>query len=232
MKRALPVLVLAVVVSTVVVSTAATADLEDRVVQLRHRPAREAAAMVEPMLSPLGSVLIQPGSNTVTVRDRPEIAQRIAEALTAWDIVRQDYRVRVRLLMASTAPLKPGQAAAKLDGFGAELTGLFRWSGFEEIDAFEIQAREGVSVESKAARGYTLRFELRTVLGEPQRVQLAPCEIARIEGQEQGIGLQRRLHRSNVSLQLGQTFILVTARSEEAKKALVVILGADRETAR
>jgi len=225
-RRVLPVLVLAVVVS------AAAAEFDERVFHLRHRPAREAAAMVEPMLSPSGSVLLQPGSNTIAVRDHPEVVQRIADALAAWDTFQQAYRVRVRLLMASTAPLQPGQRAARLEGFGAELTGLFRWSGFEEIDAFEVQAREGVSVESKAAQGYTLRFTLRTVLGEPQRVQLAPCEITRLEGQEHGIGVQRRLHRSNLNLQLGQMFILVTARSEEAKKALVVILGADRETAR
>lgn len=228
MRRALPVLAALAVVA----SGAIAAALEERVVHLRHHPAREAAAMVEPMLSPDGSVLIKPGSNTITVRDHPEIARRIAAALEAWDVVPQSFRVRVRLLMASTAPLGPGRPAARLEGFGAELTGLFRWSGFEEIDAFEIQARDGVSIESRAAQGYALRFTLRTLVGEPLRVQLAPCEIARVEGAEHGIGVQRRLHRSNVSLQLGQTLILVTARSEEAKKALVVILAADRETAR
>lgn len=223
---------LAVAVLGVAVSALASAELAERAIHLRHHPAREAAALVEPMLSPDGSVLIRPGSNTVTVRDHPEIVQRIVEALSAWDGEQQSYRVRVRLLVASTAPLRPGQPTARLEGFGADLTGLFRWSGFEEIDAFEIQAREGISVESKAAQGYVVRFALRTLPGEPQRIQLAPCEIMRLEGQAHGIGVQRRIHRSNVSLQLGQTFILVTARSEEAKKALVVILGADRESAR
>ncbi len=214
------------------VSVAGASELEERAIRLRHHPVREAAAVVEPMLSPEGSVLIQPGSNSLTVRDRPEIVRHIVEVVTAWDVAPRDYRLRVRLVLASTAAVRPGQAPARLEGFGSELTGLFRWSGFEEIDSFQVQAREGVSVETRAGRGYTVRFTLRASPGEPERVQLAPCEILRMEGQEHGIGVQRRLHRSNVSLQLGQTFILVTARSEEAKKALVVILGADRETAR
>lgn len=213
-------------------SVAGASELEERVIQLRHHPARDAAAVVEPLLSPQGSVAIQPGSNSLTVRDLPEIARHVVEVLKAWDVVPREYRLRVRLVMASTASLRPGQQPAKLEGFGSELTGLFRWGGFEEIDSFQIQAREGVSVETKAGQGYTVRFTLRASPSEPQRVQLVPCEVLRMEGQEHGIGVQRRLHRSNVSLQLGQTFILVTARSEEAKKALIVILGADPETAR
>ncbi|HPW54978.1 MAG: hypothetical protein KA072_08140 [Thermoanaerobaculaceae bacterium] len=228
MRRTFLVVLLAAGVSVVDAS-----ELEERAIQLRHQPVREAAAVVEPMLSPQGSVLIQPGTNSLTVRDRPEVVRHVVEVLTAWDVVPRDYRLRVRLILASTAAaIRPGQQPAKLEGFGSELTGLFRWSGFEEIDSFEVQAREGASVETKLGQGYTVRFTLRASPSEPERVQLAPCEVLRLEGQEHGIGVQHRVHRSNVSLRLGQTFILVTARSEEAKKALVVVLGADRETAK
>ena len=67
---------------------------------------------------------------------------------------------------------------------------------------------------------------------DPQRVQLAPLEVTRIEGQEHGVGLKHRMLNLTVSLQLGQTGFRVTAKSEEAKQALVVIVAADRETAR
>jgi hypothetical protein len=168
----------------------------------------------------------------LTVRDGAEVVRRIAEALAAWDVATSPYRVRVRLILASTAPPLAGQPAPQLSGFGSELTGMFRWGGFEEIDSLEVQAQEGTAVEIKASRGYTLRFALRAVPTDPQRVQLTPFEVTRLEGQEHGVGLRRRLLRSAVSLQLGQTGFLVTAQSEGARQALVVIVGASRETPR
>jgi hypothetical protein len=205
---------------------------EVRVIQLQHRSARDGVAMAEGMLSEDGSVLLQPRQNTLTVRDRGDVVRRIAEALAAWDVVTSPYRVRVRLVLASTAPPPAGQPAPQLSGFGSELTGLFRWGGFEEIDTIEVEAQEGTTLEIKASRGYTLRFALRAVPADPQRVQLTPFEVIRVEGEEHGVGLKRRLLRSTVSLQLGQTGFLVTARSEAARQALVIIVGASREKAR
>jgi hypothetical protein len=191
--------------------------------------ARDAAAMVEALLSSEGSLLIHPGKNTITVRDRPAITRQIAENLAVWDVEPHPFRVRVRLIMASSAPPDEGQPTPRLEGFGAELAGLFRWGGFEDIDSYHVRVREGVEVETKAGRNYTVRFTLRTVPGEPERVQLVPCEISRTEGHEHGIGLRRRLLRSVVNLQLGQTGILIASRSEEARQALVVIIAVDRE---
>ena len=53
-----------------------------RVFALRHQPAREAVAVVEPLLSPEGSVLVRPGDNSLTVLDDAATMARVAEALT------------------------------------------------------------------------------------------------------------------------------------------------------
>lgn len=227
MRKVIPALLLLVAV----VATAGD-QTEVRVIQLRHHSARDGVSLAEGMLSEEGSVLLQPRQNTLTVRDRTEVVRRIAEALAAWDVSGAAYRVRVRLVLASTTPPPPGQPKPRLTGFGSELTGVFRWGGFEEIDSLEVQAQEGTAVDIKAAQGYSVRFALRAVPSDLQRVQLVPLEVTRIEGQEHGVGLKHRMLHSTVSLQLGQTWFLVTARSEEAKRALVVIVGADRETTR
>lgn len=222
--------VLALVLLFAAVSVCADQPTDVRVIQLRHHMARDAAAMVEALLSSEGSVLIHPGRNTITVRDRPAITRQIAERLAAWDVEPHPFRVRVRLIMASSAPAGDDQPKARLEGFGAELTGLFRWGGFEDIDSYHVRVREGVEVETRAGGNFTVRFTLRTVPGEPERVQLAPCEVSRTVGHEHGVGLRRTLLRSAVNLQLGQTGILIASRSEEAQKALIVILAVDRES--
>lgn len=227
MRKVLPLLLL-----LVAGAAAAAEPTEVRVIQLRHKPARDGVSIAESMLTDSGSVMLQPRLNTLTVQDTATVVRRIAEALASWDVAASPYRVRVRLVLASTAPVPTGQPAPRLVGFGSELVRMFRWGGFEDIDSVEVEAREGTAVEVKAARGYGVRFSLRAVPADPQRVQLAPLEVTRLAGQEHGVGLKQRMLNLTVSLQLGQTWFGVTTKSEEAKRALVVIVAADRETPR
>lgn len=204
---------------------------EVSVYQCRYRPAREAAAVAEPLLSAEGSLEIQPRLNTIVVRDRPEVLQRVAAALARWDAAPASFRVRIRLIMASTAPPPRGQPRPRLEGLGSELTGLFNFGSYQEIDTVEVSAADGSLMETSAGTVYRVRMRLRGVEGDPTRLQLAPFELARREGPGQGM-IHRSILKSTVSLQVGQTGILVATRSEEAKQALIVILAADREPTR
>ena len=126
--------------------SALAADQELRVFQLHFRPAREAAVLVEPLLSPGGSVLLQPSLNSITVRDTPEVLRRVAEALASWDVAPISYKVRVRVLLASTDSPPPGKAAPLISGIGAELTKLFHFTDYQEVATLHVTASEGSAV--------------------------------------------------------------------------------------
>ena len=111
----------AVAVLALVAGSTLAAEQELRVFQLHFRQAREAAVLVEPLLSSGGSVLLQPSLNSITVRDTPEALKRIADALASWDVAPPSYKVRVRVLLASTDVPPPGRAAPLISGIGAEL---------------------------------------------------------------------------------------------------------------
>jgi hypothetical protein len=208
---------------------AVAAEHEVQVFQLRFRAARDAAALVEPLLSPEGSLLLQPKLNTLTVRDRREVLARVAEALTSWDVAPLTYRLRVRLLLASTATPTPGPAAPLISGLGAELSQLFRYTSYQEVDTLAITAAEGSTVEAAIGERYHIRFTLRAGPLDPDRVQLAHMELARREMKLEQAEALRTLLRSTVSLKLGQTLVLGAARSENANQALVLVLWAERE---
>jgi len=99
----------------------AASDQQVRVFQLHFRPAREAALLVEPLLSPEGSVLLQPKLNAITVRDTTAVLERIAAAVATWDVAAPNYTIRLRVLLASTTPPTPGPAAPLISGVGSEL---------------------------------------------------------------------------------------------------------------
>jgi hypothetical protein len=223
MRRLIPVLALATSLLAV------TVGAEVRTFLCRFHPAREAAAVAEPLLSADGSIEIQPRQNSIVVRDRAEVLQRVASALATWDTIPGSYRIRLRMVMASTAAPKAGQPRALLAGFGSELTGVFSFASFQDIDTIELVGSDGNALEASAGGRYRVKVRLRAVAGDPTRLQLAPLEILRREGAEVGTDVIRSVLKSTVSLQTGQTGILVATQSEQAKQALVLIVMAVRE---
>jgi len=205
---------------------------ELRVFPVRHRPVRELAALVEPLLTPEGSITIQPQFNLLTVQDSPEAIQRVEELLKEWDVPPPSYRVRIRVLLGTTAPPTPGPAGPLIQGIGADLTKVFHYTSYQEVETLQITAVEGTTVDAEAGGRYHLRFTLRAVASDPERVQLAQFDVSRREQVFRGGNeILRSLLRTTVSLQIGQTAIIAAARSEGASQGLILVLWAERETA-
>jgi len=209
--------------------SALAADQELRVFQLHFRPAREAAVLVEPLLSPGGSVLLQPSLNSITVRDNPEVLRRVAEALASWDVAPISYKVRVRVLLASTDSPPPGKAAPLISGIGAELTKLFHFTDYREVATLQVTAADGSVVEVAAGDRYHLRFAVRGVAQDPERVQLAQLQLARRDRGPDNAEVLRPLMRATVTLLMKQPSVLGGARAENANQALFLVLWAERE---
>ncbi len=220
--------VLALVV--VALSVTASALAAERTFHLRHRQAGAAVNLVVSLLSPDGNVLVEPRTNAVTVRDRDEVIDRIGRALAAWDQAPEGYRVRLLVLLASSRPAA-GAPPSAIEELGVNLKELFHFNSFEEIDSLSLVATDGSSVETPAGGRYTVRFRLRSSADAPDRVQLAPLELFRGGARSASSSLDtlRPLLRSTVSLHVGQTSVLVAARSERADQALLIVISAQRE---
>ncbi|MEW6337561.1 MAG: secretin N-terminal domain-containing protein [Acidobacteriota bacterium] len=214
----------------VALCVAASALAAERTFHLRHRQAGAAAGVVVPLLSSDGTVLVEPKTNAVTVRDRDEVIDRIERALAAWDRPPASYRVRLLVLLASTATGAGPQPKA-VEELGVDLRELFHFTSFEEIDSLSLVAKDGSSVETPAGGRYTVRFRLRSSAEAPDRVQLAPLELFRGDTRAASSSLDtlRPLLRSTVSLRVGQTSVVAAARSERADQALLVVISAARE---
>jgi hypothetical protein len=197
--------------------SALAADQELRVYQLHFRQARDAAVLVEPLLSPGGSVLLQPS------------LRRVAEALASWDVAPASYRVRVRVLLASTEPQPPGKPAPLISGIGAELKELFHFTSYQDVATVQVTASDGSAVEMAAGERYHLGFTVRGLVQDPERVQLAQLQLARRDRSSENVEVLRPLMRATVTLLLKQPSVLGGARAENANQALFLVLWAERE---
>ncbi len=219
----------AVALLVVTAATALAADQELRVFQLHFRPARDAAALVEPLLSADGSVLLQPSLNAITVRDSAAVLERVARALASWDVAPAAYKVRIRLLLANTDPQPPGQPAPLIEGIGSELRELFHFTNYQEVATLQVTASDGSVVELAAGDRYHLRFTVRGVPQDPDRVQLAQLQLSRRDRGANDVETLHPLVRATVTLLVKQPSVLGGARSENANQALFLVLWAERE---
>lgn len=219
----------AVAVLALVAGSTLAAEQELRVFQLHFRQAREAAVLVEPLLSSGGSVLLQPSLNSITVRDTPEALKRIADALASWDVAPPSYKVRVRVLLASTDVPPPGRAAPLISGIGAELYKLFHFTDYREVATVQVTAADGSAVEMAAGDRYHLRFTVRGVAQDPDRVQLAQLQLARRDRGPDNVEILHPLMRATVTLLVKQPSVLGGARAEDANQAVFLVLWAERE---
>jgi hypothetical protein len=219
---------LGVAVAVLVAGSALAADQSLRVFKMHFRPANEATALVEPLLSTEGSVLLQPGLNAITVRDTPEVLARVAEALAKWDVTPPVYKVRVRVFLASRESRPAEGPTPAIPELGERLHQLFPFTNYQEVATVQVTATDGSTVEAAAGERYHLRFVVRSVPQDSERVQLAQLELTRRERGKDNAEVLRPLVRSTVTLLMKQHSVLGSASAEDAHKALFLVLLAER----
>jgi len=220
-------ILLSVLLAFVLAGTARAA-VEERAFQLRYRSAADAVSVVEPLLSPEGSVMLQPRANTVVIRDVGSVIDKVAVTLRVWDHVPFNFRVRVKFFLASTSmPTGTASTAAPVE-LGPNFGQLFHFRSYTPLDDLQFVSPDGSSVEANVGERYVLRFTLRTQPSDQERLILSPLELLSRAGAATPPP-SRPLLRSTVSLRVGQTAVLAAAHSERAKEVLLVVVTAARE---
>jgi hypothetical protein len=186
----------------------------------RHQSAAEALPTVRALLSPRGSVALDEGSNTLSVRDVAPRLTRIARIVSAIDHVSQSLAIDVQLIRAETAQVSP---ALPTVGIAADLLTrlkkIFRYDSYVLVARSRIDTREGEAVTNEIGDGYRLTFRPGTVF-EGGRLRLSGFAVAR----RQAAGGDRDLVRTAVNLRRDQPLILGLTRDEGAARAILLAL--------
>jgi hypothetical protein len=222
----------AVLVAAVVAAAAASAQVSPHVDEpplathaytLRHQPAAEALALVRPLLSPRGSVELQPRNNTLVIRDSLAAVGRIVAQLRAFDHPARLLRLEILVLEAGPAGgdfdvlASPEELPAELL---RGLRALFKYEAYRLLARANLEAREGEQVAHEFTQGFRVDFRLGTLLAN-QRVKLHDFRMRRSPGRAGGQPGSQLIH-TNLNLGLAQPFILGLARDEASQRALLV----------
>ena len=197
-----------------------SADLVLHAYTLKHRKATEALPLVSPLLSPRGTVELQPGSNTLVLRDNIETLGRIVRALRAYDHPARPLTLELYIVRASRTDdqeIRSDLPAA----LTRNLSSLLTYNVYEVRAQALLASLEGQAVTYALSSDYEVSFRVGT-MEAPGRVKLSDFRVSRRNGRS-GPQPQLLIH-TNLSLRLDQSTFLGLARSERSPEALMVVL--------
>ncbi|MEM6793590.1 MAG: secretin N-terminal domain-containing protein [Acidobacteriota bacterium] len=209
------------------------ARLSTHAFSLEHREVGEALNLVRPLLSSRGSVEEQRRGNTLVVRDRAASIERIAEALSAFDVPPKNMRLEIQVVQAG--PKRKSVVSPPLPTVGAELPedleerlkALLTYEDYKVLAQADVPSFEGQPVTHSVGDDYEVSFKLGQVVGD-QRLRLEGFKVKkRVRSTNKGRRLEpRELYHATFNLWLEKPFMLVLTQNAERREALLIAISA------
>lgn len=194
------------------------AESSDEVFALRltHRRAQELLPLVEPLLSPNGTVELHTGWNLLVFHDEEEALERIRAFVADFDHPPRRLSVDIVVLRATEDP-QAGTADDAPPWLAKGVGKLLNFPSYRTFGRARIGLLEGQNVEYSIGGFYAVRFEAGNVIPKA-RIRLRRFEI--LGGRDRG----RRIFAADLSLHLDKPLVLGFARDEETGVELAVAL--------
>jgi hypothetical protein len=203
---------------------AAREELVVHAYTFKHKPAAEALVLIYPLLSRRGAVELQPGGNTLVVRDTAASLQRIRSVLESYDLPARPLAVEILIVRASRAVVSPPVRRSDLP---ASLTRWLRdalpYEVYETQARAQLTTREGQAVTYGVGPEFEVRFRLGTLLAG-RRIKLANFQVSRRPATGTAGSPAKPLIHTTLNLWLDQPLCLGLAKSEASRDALMVVL--------
>ena len=214
--------------SSAAVSTPAPEPDVVRVFTLNYRKAEEAFLLVRPLLTPRGSIVLQPGLNALTVRDTGRAVERAAQVVASFDVPPRGFAISVSLFRATSDPSSrtaPTPVSEQIRGVGARLRKLFNFTDYRSLDEVVLQGLEGEPVSWNLGGSYRIDFLMESG-GGVDVVRLRNLVLSRVRRDERGRETVHDVARTSINLRMREPFVLGVGREEGGAAALFLVLSA------
>lgn len=188
---------------------------------LRYQQAVEAIPLIQPLLTGRGTLELQPGGNTLVIRDTAAALSRIVPVLHGFDHPAQPLKVEILIVRASRSVVSPQVSRSDLpEGLTRRLRELLPYEIYELQAQAQLGSQEGQAVAYELGDDYVVSFRLGTLL-EGKRIRLGNFEVNRRAGRSRATV---PLVHTSLNLCLDQTMSLGLARSEGSRDALIIVV--------
>lgn len=203
-----------------------------RMFQLRHVSPLEASLAVEPILSSVGSLTLEPSQSRLTVRDTPDVMSRVVKIIHDLDRIPESYHIKVELLLGTSNPLPPQQQVS----VDRRVRNMFKFESFRRLGVADFEGDIGSSAAAEIGEGYRIKFDVMSMgysreapWGSPDpgnRVHLRSVVLERAESRPDGSIAKEEILRTSIFLAPKQQVVIGAGRSEDSEDGLVLIVQA------
>lgn len=189
-----------------------------------HQPAADALALVREMLSPMGTVELQPSGNSLVVRDHDAVLRRVETALGRFDHPPQTLRFDIHLLRASN---QAGRGGAP-EEVTRRLREHLKFEHYDLLAQVGVSAREGDEVTYALGSRYGFSFRSGAMIEEALklhgfRIVQRPPATARSTNKSRQPE-PRELLSTDINLLREKQFTLVLSQGQGDGQALAVVI--------
>jgi hypothetical protein len=210
------------------IRTVQSAALALHAYRFKHQKASAAVDLVHPLLTPAGTVELQPAGNVLVIRDTPEALARILQVLRDFDQPARPLRLELLVVRASRAVVSPPVQRSDLpEELTRRLRSLLPYDSYELEAQAQLATQERESAAFEMGDDFRVSFQLGTVQ-QDGRVKLSSFQLARKGARKTDPSL---IH-TNLNLWLDKTVSLGLAKSEASREALMLVLTLRRDDAR
>ncbi len=212
---------------------AANQETVSRVFRLQHVSVAEASAAVQPMLTELGSLTLQPKLSRIVVQDQPVVIDQVAAMLEKLDRVPGNYSIQMDLLEGGR---KMPFGTAQEYRAEERLYTMFKAEAFYRLGSSTVEGVLGGSAQAELGTSYQVSFVAQAPEGsnsspwgmrEPdEQLHLRQLVLERKGIAADGTVTTFELLRTNVLLSPNQTVYIGAGNSEDSGEVLVLIVHA------
>lgn len=213
---------------------------------LRHQPAHEALAQIRDLLSEEGTVEVQPGGNTLVLRDYRTRIARVVPVLESFDHPPQNLRFDIRIVRAGprrnarekAAAMVPGPPGETESGLSEQLEkrlrSFLRYDEYQVLARAAMTSREREEVTYALGSTYSVSFRPGAVMDgrSGQRLKLEGFRIHKNVDSPTNKGRRlepEELFHATLNLWVDRPFSLVLAQDDERQEALLIAISCRRE---
>ncbi len=205
-------------------SATSSDGLRVHAITLVHRRAIDALQVVEPLLSPRGTIELQAGNNSLVVRDTLAALTRIVSAVRAFDRPARPVVLELELLRGQRSPPQGDHGLAR-PRLAARIQQLLPYQHIVGLARVRLTGVEGEGVNYELHGGYRVSFAFGNWMPD-QGIRLQRFRIVRLGPPE-----ERQLLGTSVHMRPSQPLVLALTRDEAAERALLVVLELDAPAA-
>jgi hypothetical protein len=198
---------------------------------VKFKSLSDAAELVTPLLSPQGSVMLQPRLKTLTVQDHPAVLDRVASLLRSFDTAPRDVEIAMSLFLGTDRreqeagrSIPPETMTRDVRGIAETLGDFTKWNSYEPLGGRAVTAAEGGRVTANLSEEYRVTYDVETVRDDT--VRLTNFVLQRIGHGPDGKETVQDVYSAAVVLPVGRMLMLGAAQNPESKRALFLTLRA------